>query len=296
MQADANFEIENILREHEAELEAASEEVDFELVTGIDEESTETALDFNISREIVPINDNTLIRQETATRDLVKMNDHEIKDNNWLLDHRIVTPDMPDYAMMNSFREIRTRLLQKSQGKNFVCMVVSLNVDMGACFTTANLGAAFAYEGAKTALLIDCNPRERKLSQLLGLKDNTGLSNYIVNPEIGPMDIIYPVGINRMRLIPFGTALESRLEFIGSERLKDFLSILKRRHIDRYIIINAPPIEVSADAAILSELADWVVVVVPYGKVTGRRLARAIKSIPADKIAGIVLNNCKKYV
>lgn len=287
---EALFEEENI--EHASEML----DLDIELIADENPQVPETPVDFNITHEIVPLNDTTIMRAETASRDLVKMNDQQLKKNDWLLDHRIVTPDMKDYALMNSFREIRTRLLQISQGKNFVCMIASLNSDMGTTFITANLGAAFAYEGAKTSLLVDCDPRESKLSALLGLKNNTGLSNYIVDGQIEPTEIIYPVGISRMRLIPFGTAVKTRLEFIGSTRMKEFLGILKRRHIDRYIFLDAPPIELSADAAILSELADYVVVVVPYGKITKRRLTRAIKSIPAEKIAGFVLNNCKKYV
>jgi len=296
VQYDSDPGVEAILREQNIDLTSEVLDVDIELIADENPQVPETPVDFNISREIVPLNDTTVVRTETASRDLVKMNDLELKNNDWLLDHRIVTPHMEDYAMINSFREIRTRLLQISQGKNFICMIVSLNRDMGTTFTTANLGAAFSYEGAKTSLLVDCDPRERKLSALLGLKNYTGLSNYIVDDEIEATDIIYPVGISRMRLIPFGTADKSRLEFIGSTRLKEFFYLLKRRHIDRYIFLNAPPIELSADAAILSELADYVVVVVPYGKITRRRLARAIKSIPAEKIAGFVLNNCKKYV
>ncbi len=269
-------------------------DIDIELSPG-PESSPDTPVDFDIVHDLVPIQDTTMVRKHSAGRELVKMNDREVRPDQWLLAHRIVHPNMPDYAVMNSFREIRTRLLQKSQGKNFICMVASLNRAMGATFTAVNLAAAFAYEGGKTSLLIDCNPRDRQLSEMLDLKDARGLSDYVVDPEMDAMDIIYSVGISRLRLIPFGSAIDTRREFLGSERMKEFIGVLKRRHIDRYIIIDAPPVELSADASILSELADYVLLVVPYGEVTNRRLRRVIKSFPADKIAGIVLNNCKTH-
>ena len=53
---------ETILREHELELSTANVEVDFELGGGENRDAPETPLDYNISREIVPINDNTRIR------------------------------------------------------------------------------------------------------------------------------------------------------------------------------------------------------------------------------------------
>jgi protein-tyrosine kinase len=55
-------------------------------------------------------------------------------------------------------------------------------------------------------------------------------------------------------------------------------------------------LEVSADAAILSEVVDYIVVVVPYGKVTESRINKAVKLLPQEKIAGIIINNRKNYV
>ena len=53
---------------------------------------------------------------------------------------------------------------------------------------------------------------------------------------------------------------------------------------------RSPLVLGSPDARILSELADLVVLVAGYGKVTPDKLEKAIGSFPADKVAGVVFN------
>ena len=270
--------------------------IDVPLEENIDEERYQTAIDFSVGREIVPVPDDTNFRRQSANKNLSRLYEFEVMSKDDLVNKRIVHPEMNDYSIINRFREIRTSLLKRSQGKNFSVMVVSLRPEMGSTFATVNLGAAFAYEGGKTSLLIDCNKGAPKLANLLNLKPTRGISDYIADPNMDVADIIYPVGINRMRLIPYGQARDTGLEFMGSERMREFLDVIKRRYIDRYLILKAPPLESSADAIILSEMVDYVVIVVPYGRITPSRLRKATNLLPREKIAGLVLNDCKSYV
>jgi len=175
-------------------------------------------------------------------------------------------------------------------------MVVSLAHNMGGTFFAVNIGAAFSYEGQKTSLLIDCNQRRPKLNRLFDKDTKYGLTDYLHDSRIGANTIIYPTGIYRMNFIPIGNRKNAGGEFLSSERMQEFIHILKKRYADRYVILNAPPLEVSADAAILSEVADYIVIVVPYGKVTNSRIKKAVKLLPKEKIAGIVLNKTMNYV
>jgi len=209
---------------------------------------------------------------------------------------RIIHPDMEDNSVLNSFREIRTHLIQKSPGENFVLMVVSIAHDMGATFTTVNIGAAFSYEGQKTSLLVDCNQQRPKLNRLFDIDTRYGLSDYLHDTSIRSKNIIYPTGIYRMNFIPVGNRKNVGEEILSSDRMQEFIGIIKRRYADRYIILNAPPLEETADAAILSEIADYIVLVVPYGRVTESRINKAVKLLPREKMAGIIINKRKNYV
>jgi len=265
----------------------------------------ETRLDISLVTDLVPDQDGSELtrlqdRQEltlrSGKRHLKKISSPGHLNQFELQAKRIIHPDMEDYSILNSFREIRTHLIQKSPGKNFVLMVVSLAHDMGATFFSVNIGAAFSYEGQKTSLLVDCNQQRPKLNRLFDTETRYGLSDYLDDPKIRSKNIIYPTGIYRMNFIPIGNRNNVGGEFLSSERMQEFIGILKRRYADRYLIINAPPLEVSADAAILSEVVDYIIVVVPYGRVTESRITKAVKLLPQEKIAGIILNKRKNYI
>ncbi len=207
------------------------------------------------------------------------------------IDKRIIYPDMDEYEILNAFREVRTEIVRNAKQKNQIVMVVSLQHGMGATFSSVNLAAVFAYEGEKTALIVDCDQKRRKLEKIFPLDSMYGLSDYLEGDELGVEDVIYPTGIKRVRYLPMGHRPSLLGEFFTSTKTREFFVTLKNRYVDRYIILNAPPIEVSADAAILSELCDQIVIVVPYGKVSNSRLLKALRLLPRSKITGIVINN-----
>ena len=227
---------------------------------------------------------------------LQRMSENLLLDVYDFQEKRIVHPDMEKYNILNTFREIRTRILQQSGGKNQVIMVVSLQHGMGATFSAVNLAAAFSYEGEKTSLIVDCDQHRRKLEKFFGDNATYGLTDYLDDNNLGTEKIIYQTGINRMRYIPVGKRRETVGEFFSSERMREFITHVKKRYSDRFIILNAPPLEVTADAAILSEVSDVIVLVVPYGKISTPRLKKALRLIPREKIVGMVINDKVKYV
>lgn len=65
----------------------------------------------------------------------------------------------------------------------------------------------------------------------------------------------------------------------------------KQRYRERYILIDAPPMTASADTQILADLCDFVVLVVPYGRVTHAQVDSCIKAIGDKKLVGVVFND-----
>jgi len=259
------------------------------------EKDTDSDIDLTDHKSIikVPSSDITV---RAKGRQLELMADKSLLDINDFQERRIVHPEMDKYEILNTFREIRTKLLQKAEGKNQVIMVVGLQHGMGATFSSINLAASFSYEGEKTSLVVDCDQKQRKLENVFDTNVEHGLSDYLEDSSIGVENIIYPTGINRMRYIPVGKRSDQTTEIYSSEKMSDVITQVKKRYSDRYIILNVPPLEVSADAAILSEVSDFIVVIVGYGKASSNRLGKALRLLPKEKIVGIVINNKTKYV
>jgi Mrp family chromosome partitioning ATPase len=189
------------------------------------------------------------------------------------------------------FREIRTRLLELADGRNFITLVVSVSPGCGSSFVARNLAAAFAFDEAKTSLLIDCNLRYPEQHRVLGVDSaNGGLIDFLDNPSRGIQSVIYPTVLRHVRLIPAGTVRENVAEYFSSFQMRATIDSLRCRYADRYIFLDGPAVKGSPDARILAELADFVVLVAGYGKDTPAAVMQAASRFDPAKLAGVIFN------
>ena len=192
----------------------------------------------------------------------------------------LIHRESPARRATDSFREIRTRLLSLGGGENFVTLVVPVSAGSGASFVARNLAAAFALDESKTALLMDCNIRSPSQDKALRVDATSGgLIDYLEEPERNLQDAMYATGIRRLRLIPAGQPRESGAEYLSSFRMRALVVALRSRYSDRYIVIDGPALLGSPDARILSELADFVVIVAGYGRDTASSIDQASSAI-----------------
>lgn len=232
-----------------------------------------------------------LEQRACSTEAIAHMQEKALLSQPALAENRIIYPELGENSVVRAFREIRTKIVQKSQGQNCVIMVTSVAGGGGSSFATFNLGVAFALDDSKTALLLDCNFRNPALHRLFPAKNYLGLTDYLENPKMDIADVIHPVGIKRLRIIPSGAQREISAEYFTSIKMRRMIESIKQRYRERYIILDAPPVTESADMQILSELCDYVILVVPYGKVTDSQVVSCVKSIPEKKLLGIIFNN-----
>ena len=207
-----------------------------------------------------------------------------------LEERKIIYPRMRDKRVLNVFRDIRTKLIEKSGNKNFTLMVTSVCEEGGSTFVANNLAASIALDQGKTALIVDCNLYSPASSQLLD-GDHVGFSDFLESPTVSIENIIYATGIPRLRLIPIGKSLDISPEYYTSYRMKQFTEELSSRYSDRYVILDVPPVGSTTDARILADCCDFVVLVVPYGKVTKDQLKKSIANFDSDKLMGVIFNN-----
>lgn len=239
--------------------------------------------------------DHSLIEQAAVKDQLSRQGIREMADIFRLSDEdldekRIIYPRMKDQRILNIFREIRTKLVERASGENFTLMVTSVCESGGGTFVSTNLAASIALDQGKTSLVVDCNLYAPASENFLD-SEQIGFSDFLENPAIAIEEIIYATGIPRLRLIPIGRSADIGPEYYTSYRMKHFVQELGSRYSDRYVILDVPPIGSTADARILSECCDFVVIVVPSGKVTKDQLKAAIGSVSSEKLVGMIFNN-----
>jgi protein-tyrosine kinase len=118
-----------------------------------------------------------------------------------------------------------------------------------------------------------------------------GLTDYLEDPSLNVWEIIHPIGIERLRVIPAGGRRETPTEYFTSVRMRQMLDGVLDRYPERYVILDAPPMTEAADAHMLAQLSDFVLLVAPYGRVTVADVAAVVKEIPAEKVLGLVFND-----
>lgn len=189
---------------------------------------------------------------------------------------------------LKAFRNLRTQLMKVAGGKSFACLVVSV-VSGGGSYVASNLAATIALDASKTSLLVDANIYSPSVDRFLSVPSQFGLTDYLDDGRITAEDIVYASGVRRMRIIPAGTHREGGTEKIHSHRMRELFKEIKGRYDDRFIIVDAPSaVDYDAEVRILTEICDFVLLVVPYGKVTEVDLLSAIEMIGRSKIAGVV--------
>jgi Mrp family chromosome partitioning ATPase len=231
-----------------------------------------------------------IAQRVSASRSIARMVETRALAPRQLDERRLIHREESARPQADAFREIRTRLLALGGDQNFVTMVAAVSSGSGGSFVARNLAAAFAFDEAKTALLVDCNPRHAAQHKALGTDAGPGLIDYLDHPALGIEPIIYRTGIPRLRLIPAGKPREISGEYFSSFRMRAVVDSLRCRYADRYLFLDGPATKGSPDARILSELADFVVLVAGYGRDTPAAIAQAAAAFDPERFAGVVFN------
>lgn len=230
-------------------------------------------------------------RDKSGKRSIQRMAEIRPLDSQELSQRKIIYPGTPHRELLDTVRNLRTLLLQKSGKKNFVLLVSSVCPKGGSSFLSLNLAAAFALDSSKTSLVVDCNIMEPSLEDMLSIPPDYGLTDYLENSRVTVDDIIYSSGVARMRMIPAGRRSELGPEIFASERMQYLITSLRDRYDDRYIILDAPPASSSAELRVLAEHCDQALLVVPRGKVTQAQIRSSARLLGKDKFAGVVFND-----
>jgi Mrp family chromosome partitioning ATPase len=204
---------------------------------------------------------------------------------------RLIHPASHHRDVAEAFRQLRTQVLQRAQDRNCTVMVSSVVEDAGNSFVARNLSIAFSFDARKTALLIECSARTDSREAFGVPMSSPGLTDYLNGNGLELERIIHAVQITRLRYIPIGTRTGLDADFFTSAHWRALLRDLKQRYADRYLVIDAPPLGLSADAGATLAECDFVILVVPYGKVTQAQLSVAAKAVGPQKLLGVVLND-----
>jgi capsular exopolysaccharide synthesis family protein len=182
----------------------------------------------------------------------------------------------PNSTFAESFKILRTNVqfsLKLNEPKTM--LITSSSAGEGKTTVTANLAISFANAGYKT-ITVDSDMRIPALYKEFNIDNSIGLSNYL-NGDAAIKDIIQPVDIENLSMIPSGPIPFNSAELLSSKRMADLLAELK-----------------NSDQLIISPLVDGTLIVISAGNTRRGDLRRAIDSMQYTNIIGLVLNVLSK--
>ena len=204
---------------------------------------------------------------------------------------RIVTRDEPDSFSSEIYRMIQANLkFLTSEKPPKVILVTSSVPEEGKSTVTANLAAAISQLG-RSVLLIDGDLRRSSQHYLWGVDNHTGLKEIIADNQ-SPISVVkHPM--QNLSLLTSGKVESNPLALLDSAQMVDLVG-RSRREYD-LILIDAPPLPVTADVLTLSKIADGIIFVTRPGIVEhdSAELAQEAMETTRQKVLGMVVNGVK---
>lgn len=140
-------------------------------------------------------------------------------------------------------------------------------------------------------LVVDMDLRKPKIHRLANDTNQDGLTDYLL--DVIPFEQLIRNYNNGLDYIVAGQKTSSVNNVLRSKKLEDLINQLKERY--DYIILDTPPVQVNADALIISKLADGIVYVVGYNIVKKAMILECIESLKRQNITmlGIAFTQVK---
>ena len=189
------------------------------------------------------------------------------------------------------FRTLRTRLnhLQSLQPLHTI-VVTSPSPAEGKTFTAVNLALAQSHLAESSVLLGDFDLRRPIVHNLFQIDRAPGLSDFLTG-QCTFAQALRRVEAMNLYLLPAGSPVKNPLELLNMRTAKMLFEELPRTF--NWSVFDTPPLLFSADANLLSTMADGTVLVVKIGSTTFDNVTRAMQSLCENNVLGIVANGAR---
>jgi len=202
---------------------------------------------------------------------------------------RLAVMDTEDQMVTERYRILYTRLEQISLKRSFKTIAVTSAIKgEGKTTTSMNLAWMMAAEFNKKVLVMENDFRNPSISSS---HLNMGRLNGLIDVIKGDADL--RSAINRLEdtnlfFLPARASAKNSSVLLDSQGMRSVLDNVKS-HFD-FVIVDSPPILPLVDMNILSRLVDGLVLVVKAGATPKDLVKKAVNSLPAKNVIGVVLN------
>lgn len=220
--------------------------------------------------------------------DLEKIHAVEPLDNNAKFKRPIAAMDDLDPLTAEQYRILFSNLEQINLRNSYKTFAITSSIKgEGKSVTSVNLAYMMAKEFKKKVILVECDLRNPTVASFLDNTQAHGLADLLEGTIQLEEAIVHLEGTS-LFFLPALRSFKNSAELLVSHRLNAVFSRLKTEF--DYIIVDCPPIISIVDMQIIAKWVDGVLLVVRANMTPMDLVRKAFKSLPADRMVGIVLN------
>jgi len=216
---------------------------------------------------------------------------HDQEANEHMMTNVLVTVQNPRSPIAEAYRGLRTNLTFSSLDRPLRSMLItSAGPEEGKSTVLANLAVVEAQAG-RQVIVVDADLRRPRQHELFGVSNATGLTTLLADEKGDPESFLQATSLPGLRVLTTGPLPPNPAELLASQRMTT--AIARLCALANLVLLDAPPIVVVTDAAILASQVDGVLLVVNANGTRREHAQRAHQLLTKvnARVVGSVLNN-----
>jgi capsular exopolysaccharide synthesis family protein len=201
---------------------------------------------------------------------------------------RLVSVIDQDSPAAEAFRLLGVRLRDLGRTRPLKKILITSTIPQeGKTTVAANLACTLAHSTQQRILLLEGDVRRPALTQMLSLKGNPGICEWLRGDQ-KLTNCIYHLEDAGIWIMPAGSSPQNPLEVLQSIKLNALMAQLGDWFDS--VIIDSPPVLPLADTSVWMRLADGIILVARQGITERKQLERGLEAIDSQKLIGALLN------
>ncbi|MGE0408854.1 MAG: CpsD/CapB family tyrosine-protein kinase [Amphiplicatus sp.] len=192
--------------------------------------------------------------------------------------------------VLNSYRVLRTRLLQRMEAEGWrTVAVVSPNSGAGKTVTAINLSIAIGSKAGNRVALVDLDFHRPSIARYLGLSAIPSLLDFFEGAK--PLrDVVMRPDLPEMLLLGNERVSRRGAEHLTSPRADELISGCLNEFGARFVVFDISPLLGCDDAIAFLPKVDCVLLIAASGDTKVADLKEARRLLAKTKVVGTVLN------
>jgi exopolysaccharide/PEP-CTERM locus tyrosine autokinase len=146
-----------------------------------------------------------------------------------------------------------------------------------------------------TVLLVDADVARPSVPHFLGLKNEAGLMDILLDDKLDLADVMLKTNIDSLSFLPAGRSHRHATELLASQSMSRLLDEIARRYPDRIVIFDSPPVLLTTESRVLASQMGQIVMVVEAQKTTQHAVKSVLRQLGSSANVNLLYNKSRGF-